>query len=129
VSGDLKRVEDRHFGGPEDRILLYFGIAKSETRQEGGSAIEGPAVSISAHQRSDISRVLETRCPGHLKSRNHERRSGPSILKGCVAVIEAFGKALDRRATSGDRASGYRESRGHKFYAFRHCDVRNPEER
>jgi hypothetical protein len=33
-------------------------------------------------------------------SRNHERRSGLSILKGRVAASEAFGKGPDRRATS-----------------------------
>jgi hypothetical protein len=50
-----------------------------------------------------ISRVLKMRHPGHQKSRNRERRSGPSILKGRVAAIEAFGKGPDRRATSGNQ--------------------------
>jgi hypothetical protein len=44
-----------------------------------------------------------------------------------VAAIEAFGKGPDRRVTSDNRDSGYRESSGQSVYAFQHCDVQNPE--
>jgi hypothetical protein len=52
-----------------------------------------------------VSQVLRTRLPEHSKSRNSERRSGPSILRGRVAVIGASRKSPERRIVNREIAS------------------------
>jgi hypothetical protein len=39
------------------------------------------------------------------------KRRGPSIVRGCVATIKAFGESLERKAPSAFRKSAFQESR------------------
>jgi hypothetical protein len=73
-----------------------------------------------------ISRVLRTRLPEHQKSRNRERRSGPSILRRTRGGDQSIREVSRKESSpSAFRESGNRESRGQEVLAIRNREVRN----
>jgi hypothetical protein len=71
--------------------------------------------------------ILMTRRLVHSKSRYREKGSGPSIIGGCVAQIEAIGKSPERTAPSVNRRSGNRGVKRTRHQGSRSPDLRYPD--
>jgi hypothetical protein len=100
---DLKSQNIESKSGPS---ILRRHVATIEAFEEEISI--GESIDISGFRKS---RILKTRRPEHLKSRNCKKRSGPSIIGGHVEEIKSFGKFLERKS----HLSGYRDSENRRF--------------